>query len=115
MKEKRLAPAESFSLGNGARGVLSARTGSLTASGGNAVCCCAGVVCWPCPIASANMQSSRQTDERNDLGISLSYWLFDPFGFSARRIRQSAHPALLQFLAAYSKLPIVWADPRCSY
>src|SRR5262245_50667585 len=102
MKEKRLAPAESFSLGNGARGVLIARTGSLIASGGNAVCCCAGAGCWPCPIASANMQSSRQTDERNDLSISFPIGFLGSIGFLGRWIRETAHPALLQVVAAFS-------------
>src|SRR5215510_13896665 len=79
MKENRLTPAESFSLGSGVRGALIARTGSLIASGGNAVCCCAagswgcgfriGCVCEFCPAASANMQSSPRADVRNFLNI----------------------------------------------
>src|SRR5215813_760218 len=86
MKEKRLTPAESFSLGNGPRGALIARTGSLIASGGNAVCCwtvgccgcCAGCVCGFCPVcpdASANIQSSADADARKGLNILFSYRL----------------------------------------
>src|SRR5262245_30604283 len=74
MKEKRLTPAESFSPGSGVRGALIARTGSLIASGGSAVCCwtagcCAGCVCGVCPAVSADKQSSRTIGKRNDLDI----------------------------------------------
>src|SRR5262244_2475737 len=79
MKENRLTPAESFSFGSGVRGAFIARTGSLTASGGNAVpgcaagswgCDCrAGCDCEFCPAASAKMQSSAMEDARICLNI----------------------------------------------
>src|SRR5262249_10471227 len=87
MKENRLTPAESFSLGSGVRGALIARTGSLIASGGNAVCCCApgswGCGCLPgcvfdfCPPARAHTQNSTRADARTCLTIfSLIYFNF---------------------------------------
>src|SRR5262245_29022489 len=90
MKEKRLTPAESFSLGSGARGALIARTGSLIASGGSAVCCgtvvccccCAGCVCGFCPDASANIQSSAEADARNGLNIILCLLVILDTGFA---------------------------------
>src|SRR5262245_46119590 len=78
MKEKRLTPAESFSLGSGVRGALIARTGSLIASGGSAVCCwtaggcgcCAGCPdCPVCPAAIVNTKSRTRIDARNGLDI----------------------------------------------
>src|SRR5262252_1919265 len=119
MKEKRLTPAESFSLGSGARGALIARTGSLIASGGSAVCCwtagccvcgcCPDCACGFWPDASANIQSSAWVDARNGLNI------FPPIGCLGRRVPKTARAAFLSVVGVSSKLPRGWLDPWCTH
>src|SRR5262249_16243781 len=108
MKENRLTPAESFSLGSGVRGALIARTGSLIASGGNAVCCCAagslgcgcrvGCVWGFCPAASGNMASSPGVDGGNCLKILPPFYFNfllkkkDLGGLCGRSLSPGANP-----------------------
>src|SRR5262245_54300949 len=109
MKENRLTPAESFSLGNGVRGALIARTGSVIASGGSAVCCWTAGSCscdcraaWDCgfcPIASANMQSSAWADARNGLNI------FFPIGYLGWWIRETARAVFTSYWRRFFKAP----------